>query len=295
VSAKKLLARIVHNEGKRGLNKFKVINCKGIVPQEVSDQLFGGDIGKSLLEDCMGGTVVVDEVGHLELGLQSKLLKVLQERRIPGSQYTLDVRVIFTSGQDLKKMAQVDGTFNQDLYDFIQESVLIVEPLRKRPEDIESLTSYFLRKECRKQGLLLKEFSAEVLDQFKQYDWPGNVSELNQAVQKAVLYHPKAHVINKLNKNGATPIVDLTQSSMHGLDNIPHARDFHLPLKDRVALVEREMIVAEIRRNKGNKSKAAKEMGISREALRKKLLQSDEILESLAKMAQTEAEGKKAA
>lgn len=292
---KKLLARIVHNEGKRGLNKFKVINCKGIVPQEVSDQLFGGDIGKSLLEDCMGGTVVVDEVGHLELGLQSKLLKVLQERRIPGSQYTLDVRVIFTSGQDLKKMAQVDGTFNQDLYDFIQESVLIVEPLRKRPEDIESLTSYFLRKECRKQGLLLKEFSAEVLDQFKQYDWPGNVSELNQAVQKAVLYHPKAHVINKLNKNGATPIVDLTQSSMHGLDNIPHARDFHLPLKDRVALVEREMIVAEIRRNKGNKSKAAKEMGISREALRKKLLQSDEILESLAKMAQTEAEGKKAA
>ena len=292
---KKLLARIVHNEGKRGLNKFKVINCKGIVPQEVSDQLFGGDIGKSLLEDCMGGTVVVDEVGHLELGLQSKLLKVLQERRIPGSQYTLDVRVIFTSGQDLKKMAQVDGTFNQDLYDFIQESVLIVEPLRKRPEDIESLTSYFLRKECRKQGLLLKEFSAEVLDQFKQYDWPGNVSELNQAIQKAVLYHPKAHVINKLNKNGATPIVDLTQSSMHGLDNIPHARDFHLPLKDRVALVEREMIVAEIRRNKGNKSKAAKEMGISREALRKKLLQSDEILESLTKMAQTEAEGKKAA
>lgn len=278
---KKLLARIVHNEGKRGLNKFRVVNCKGVVEQEVHDALFGGDIGKSLLEECMGGTVVIDEVGHMSLALQTELLKVLKDRRIPGSEYTIDVRVIFTSSQDLKKMAQQEGTFNLELYNFVQESVLVVEPLRKRPDDIESLTSYFLRKECRKQGLLLKEFSKEVMDQLKQYDWPGNVSELNQAVQKAVLYNPKAHVINKLNKSGATPIVDLSQSSMHGLDNIPHARDFHLPLKDRVALVEREMILAEIRRNKGNKSKAAKEMGISREALRKKLLQSDEILETL--------------
>ena len=290
---KKLLARIVHNEGKRGLNKFRVINCKGVVEQEVSDKIFGGDIGQSTLEECMGGTVVIDEVGHMGLGLQTKLLKVLQERRVPGSQYVLDVRVIFTSSQDLKKMAQADGTFNLDLYNFLQESILMVEPLRKRPEDIESLTSYFLRKECRKQGLLLKEFSEDVLNQLKEYDWPSNVSELNHAVQKAVLYNPKAHVINKLNKSGATPIVDLTKSSMHGLDNIPHARDFELPLKDRVALVEREMILAEIRRNKGNKSKAAKEMGISREALRKKLLQSDEIIESLKSA--TPDEGKKAA
>ena len=290
---KKLLARIVHNEGKRGLNKFRVINCKGVIEQEISDKIFGGDIGSSVLEDCMGGTVVIDEVGHMGLGLQTKLLKVLEERRVPGSQYALDVRVIFTSSQDLKKMAQTDGTFNLDLYNFLQESILMVEPLRKRPEDIESLTSYFLRKECRKQGLLLKEFSRDVQEQLKEYDWPGNVSELNQAVQKAVLYNPKAHVINKLNKSGAIPIVDLSQSSMHGLDNIPHARDFELPLKDRVALVEREMILAEIRRNKGNKSKAAKEMGISREALRKKLLQSDEILETLK--TETVDEGKKAA
>lgn len=281
---KKLLARIVHNEGKRGLNKFRVVNCKGVVEQEVEDQLLGGDIGKSTLEECIGGTVVIDEVGHMGLGLQSKLLKILKERRIPGSQFTLDVRIIFTSSQDLKKMAQNEGTFNLDLYNYVQESILVVEPLRKRPEDVESLTSYFLRKECRKQGLLLKEFSKEVLEQLKQYDWPGNVNELHQAVQKAVLYNPKAHVINKLNKSGATPIVDLTKSSMHGLDNIPHARNYDLPLKDRVALVEREMILAEIRRNKGNKSKAAKEMGISREALRKKLLQSDEIIQQLENM-----------
>ena len=82
---------------------------------------------------------------------------------------------------------------------------------------------------------------------------------------------------------------------MHGLDNIPHARDFELPLKDRLALVEREMILAEIRRNKGNKSKAAKEMGISREALRKKLLQSDDIMEKLTNQEAEVIDIKKAA
>ena len=278
---KNLLARIIHNEGKRGLNKFISISCKGVDPQEIEDKIFGTPEHRSALEDCKGGTLVFDEIGFLPLSLQTRIHKVLQDRQVPNSNITIDIRFIFTSSEDLKKKSQKDGDFNFDLYNYMQESILVVEPLRKRPDDIESLTSYFLRKECRKQGLLLKEFSKEVLDQLKQYDWSGNVVELRQAVQKAVLYNPKAHIINKLNKAGATPVIDLTQSGMHGLDNIPHARDFQLPLKDRVALVEREMILAEIKRNKGNKSKAAKEMGISREALRKKLLQSDEIIKML--------------
>ena len=279
---KKLLARIVHNEGKRGLNKFIVVSCKGVSEEEIEAKIFGNENIRSALEECQGGTVVFDEVGHLPLRLQTKLYKILVDRFVPESHITHDVRAIFTTSEDLRKKAQKDGEFNVDLFNFMQESILLVEPLRKRPEDIESLTSYFLRKECRKQGLLLKEFSDEILDQLKEYDWAGNVVELEQAVQKAVLYNPKAHVINKLNKTGATPVIDISQSSMHGLDAIPHARDYNLPLKERVILVEREMILAEIKRNKGNKSKAAKEMGISREALRKKLLQSDEVLAQLA-------------
>ncbi len=285
-TGKKLLARIIHNEGKRGLNKFVTIPCKGVDSAVIEEKIFGSNGNKSVLEECQGGTVVFEEIGYCDLSLQNKILTVLKERRIPGSNLTIDTRAIFTSSLDIKKMAQADGDFNFELYNYVQESILMVDPLRKRPDDVEALTSYFLRKECRKQGLLLKEFSKEVLDQLKQYDWSGNIIELEQAVQKAVLYNPKAHVINKLSKAGATPVIDLSQSSMHGLDNIPHARDFHLPLKDRVALVEREMIIAEIRRNKGNKSKAAKEMAISREALRKKLLQSDEIMQKLEDMNQ---------
>ena len=280
-TGKKLLARIIHNEGKRGLNKFSIISFKGQDSEKIEKEIFGNEEVKSVLEQCQGGTVVFDEIGHLDLKLQQKLFEVLSQRHIPGSQLTLDIRAIFTCSQDLKKMSQTDGTFNFDLYNYLQESILLVQPLRKRIDDIEELISYFLRKECRKQGLLLKEFSDEVLKQLQTYDWPSNVIELEQAVQKAVLYNPKAHVINTINKSNVIPIVDLTKASMSGLDSIPHARDFSLPLKDRVALVEREMIIAEIRRNKGNKSKAAKQMGISREALRKKLLQSDDIVATL--------------
>lgn len=271
---KKLLARIIHNEGKRGLNHFTVVSCKGIDPKELDKKLY--DPNESLLENCKGGSVVFDEVSYLNLEQQQKLLATLKNRQVENSQLTLDIRAIFTSSRDLNKLANEEGVFNVELYNYIQSSILNVDPLRKRLDDMKDLISYFLRKECRKQGLLLKEISEEVLDQFKQYDWPGNVIELENAVAKAVLYNPKAHVISKIDK-GASPIIDLSKSSMHGLDNIPHARDYSLSLKERVILVEREMIMAEIRRNKGNKSKAAKEMGISREALRKKLMQADEV------------------
>ncbi len=146
--------------------------------------------------------------------------------------------------------------------------------------DIDDPVSYFLRQECRKQGLLLKELSPELKELFNNYDWPGNVTEMEQAIEKAVLYNPKTHIITELG-NKTTPVLDLSKQGGCQLDHIPHADDHSLALKDRVCLVEREMILAEIKRHKGNKSKAATSMGISREALRKKLIMSDEIIEQL--------------
>jgi Nif-specific regulatory protein len=140
---------------------------------------------------------------------------------------------------------------------------------------------------------ILKDFSEDVREQLVNYSWPGNVNELKQAVEKAVLYNPKSHVICDLGTK-STPIIDLSKSSSLILENIPHADDSQLPLKDRVALVEREMILAEIKRHKGNKSKAAIAMGISREALRKKMLISDEIIEQL-KAPETQKQEKKVA
>jgi Nif-specific regulatory protein len=135
--------------------------------------------------------------------------------------------------------------------------------------------------ECKKQGLLLKSFSPKLIEKLKKYDWPGNIKELRLSVERAVLYNPKAHIITDIDiSDSASPLVDLSvKKRMFG--DLPFVSDHAIALKDRMAIVEREMIHSEIRRNNGNKSKAAKEMGISREALRKKLLMSTEILKNL--------------
>jgi Nif-specific regulatory protein len=177
-------------------------------------------------------------------------------------------------------MIEEEGAFNTDLYSYMCSSEVNIDPLRKRPSDVQDLLDYFLKKECRKQGLLLKEFSDVVKEQLMSYSWNGNVLELEKAVEKAVLYNPKGHIITDLGSR-SSPIIDVTKASNTMLENIPHADNPSVPLKDRVALVERELIIAEIKRHKGNKSKAATAMGISREALRKKMLISDEILETL--------------
>ncbi len=277
---KKLFARIVHNEGKRGLNPFITISCKGVDEATLAAQVFGGNGTISKLEECVGGTLVFEEISFMPLAMQVKLAEVLKARRIPGSNITLDVRTLFTSSKNLKMMVEEEGTFNPDLYSTISTAEVNIDPLRKRVLDIDDILNFNLKKECRKQGLLLKEFSDIVKEQFQSYAWPQNVKELEKAVEKAVLYNPKAHVITDLG-NKASPIIDITKSSTCMLENIPHADDFSIPLKDRVALVEREMILSEIKRHRGNKSKAATSMGISREALRKKMLMSDEIVEGI--------------
>jgi two-component system response regulator HydG len=279
-TGKKLFARIVHNEGKRGLAPYFVISCKGVDEETLSKEIFGTETQKSKLEDCIGGTVVFDEISFMPLHMQLKLLKVLNDRRIPGSHISLDIRPIFTTSKNLKQLIEEEGVFNPDLHTFMCSSEVNIDPLRKRTMDIDDIIQACLRKECRKQGLLLKDFSDVVKEQLLNYAWPGNVTEVEKAVEKAVLYNPKSHVITDLGSK-SSPIIDITKTANCLLENIPHADDSSIPLKDRVALVEREMILSEIKRHRGNKSKAATSMGISREALRKKMLMSDEIIEGL--------------
>jgi two-component system, NtrC family, response regulator HydG len=279
-NGKRLIAQILHNEGKRGLHPYHLINCQGVESEELEKVIY------QKLEECAGGSVAFGEISYLSLGLQQKLLHCLKERRAPGSQISLDVRVIATSSVDLKSLCE-DNKFNPELLSYFSSSEMNIEPLRKRKADIEDLTAYFLRKECRKQGLLLKELSPQLKEVFQQYNWPGNVTELEQVIEKAVLYNPKTHIITELGSK-TTPILDVSKHGGCNLDHIPHADDATLALKDRVCLVEREMILSEIKRHKGNKSKAAMTMGISREALRKKLIMSDEIIEQLKNKSQPE-------
>ncbi len=278
---KSLYAKIIHIEGQRGLKKFETVDCQDSNKQKVADELWGNDESSKLVK-AQGGIVYLREIGHLPYELQEKLFQVLVDRRVPGSKLALDNRIICSTSMDLGKMVD-EGKFHRNLLETISKAYIFIEPLRRRLDDLNLLMEYFLKIECKNHGLLMKQFEVSVIKKMCEYDWPGNVSELKKCVERAVLYNPKTHMITDVEMDStAAPILDLSaKKRMFG--DIPFVTDFHIPLKDRVTLVEIEMIKSEIKRNNGNKSKAAKEMGISREALRKKMHAGRAVLEELQK------------
>ncbi|WP_127717467.1 sigma 54-interacting transcriptional regulator [Halobacteriovorax sp. HLS] len=277
---KKLFAKIIHHEGCRGLKGYEVIRCEEPKRDELHKELWGTGEGECVFNRVAGGTVVLHNITALSIDEQRELYSVLSNRKVPGTIVSIDVRVIATADKDLGDLVD-KGEFDRDLYEYLSKAFINMEPLRRRIDDIDLLVDYFLKIECKKQGLLLKNFSPKAMEKFKDYDWPGNITELRKCIERAVLYNPKAHIITEVAiDNSASPLLDISvKQRMFG--EVPHVTDYKLPLKERVALIEREMILAEIKRNNGNKSKAAKEMGISREALRKKLLQSSQVLETV--------------
>lgn len=277
---KSLYANIIHAEGQRGLRNIETVNCASKDKATLERELFGPSESDSVFTKCQGGTVILKEVSKLPLMFQKRLAQVVREHGLPGSSFSVDARIIATTTGDLGQMVD-EGEFDRELYEYLSKAFIHIEPLRRRMDDIDQLVDYFFKIECKQQGLLLKSFSPKALEKLKDYDWPANIRELKICVERAVMYNPKAHVISEVPfENTASPLVDSTaKQRMFG--EIPHTHDHHIALKDRVALVEREMILQEIKRCNGNKSKAAKEMGISREALRKKLLLSDEVLQQI--------------
>ncbi len=277
---KSLYAKILHNEGKRGLNNFVIVDCESKDFNKLEKTLFGPDEQQCAFTSITNGTVILHEVHNLSFEWQDRLLEVFKNNGLSESKVSIDSRIISTSSKDLGE-AVIKGEFNKELYEYLSRAFVFIEPLRRRMDDLEMLADYFLKLECKKQGLLLKNFSPKAMDKMKEHDWPANVKELKKCIERAVLYNPKSHILTEVVfENDSIPLTDAVgKKRMFGA--IPFVSDFSIPLKDRLALVEREMIMAEIKRNNGNKSKAAKEMGISREALRKKLLTSDRILTDL--------------
>lgn len=277
---KSLYAKILHVEGQRGLKAFEIVHCEEKDQEAIGRELFGPDEKECKLITCQGGTLQLHEIWALSMKNQKKLFNIIRDRHIPDTKFSPDVRIVATSTKDLGQLV-TNGEFDRELYEYISKATVFIEPLRRRNEDLDMLVDYFLKMECKKQGLLLKSFAPKLMEKLKKYDWPGNVKELKLCVERAVLYNPKAHVITDIEiEDSASPLVDISEKKrMFG--DLPFVSDHNISLKDRVSLIEREMIHAEIRRCNGNKSKAAKEMGISREALRKKLLMSTDILKTL--------------
>lgn len=275
---KTLFSKIVHYEGKRGLSSFDIVDCT-LPADELEEMLFSKN---SKLISVKDGSLVFRQIERLPDSLQIRLYNTLVQRRIENCVYSLDFRFMATTSKDLTTEVK-EGRFNRDLFEVINKTYIVIPPLRDRLDDIDCLVDYFMKVECKKHGLLLKQVSSKVMKKLKNYDWPENIQELQLCIERGVLYNPRSHIINSFDlTDSVTPLVNINSKKQLFGSNA-HAIDSDLALKDRVLLVEKEMILSEIRRHGGNKSKAAKAMQISREALRKKLIQAEVIEERLNK------------
>jgi len=198
-TGKELVARSIHRHSARAGKPFVAINCAAITETLLESELFGHEKGaftgavtqqKGKLEVADGGTVFLDEVGELAVGLQAKLLRVLQERefeRVGGRQpVRVDIRVIAATNRDLKSAIR-DKIFRQDLYYRLNVVSVTLPPLRSRREDIPLLAMHFTNNHARKARRKVKGIAEEALAYLMKYDWPGNVRELENAIERAVV------------------------------------------------------------------------------------------------------------
>jgi PAS domain S-box-containing protein len=201
-TGKELIARAIHKGSRRAQRAFVSVNCAALAPSLISSELFGHEKGAftgatqrrvGRFELANGGTLFLDEVGELPLDTQISLLRVLQERefeRVGGKErIKVDVRIIAATNRDLN-VAQADGTFRSDLFYRLNVFPIQVPPLRERREDIAMLLEYFLRRYAKQAGKVFRSIDRHTLNFFREYDWPGNIRELQNVVERSVILSP---------------------------------------------------------------------------------------------------------
>ena len=198
-TGKELIARSIHNQSPRVAEMFQAVNCAAINENLLESELFGHEKGsftgahaekKGLFEVADRGTLFLDEIGELDIGMQAKLLRALQEReirRVGGTRtMKVDVRVVAATNRDLRAMVG-DGRFRDDLYYRINVLSVDVPPLRERRDDIPVLIDYFLKKHTRNTSRLVRGLTPETRRLMMGYSWPGNVRQLESAIERAIL------------------------------------------------------------------------------------------------------------
>jgi len=198
-TGKELIARAIHNQSPRSSEMFQAVNCAAINENLLESELFGHERGsftgahaekKGLFEVADRGTLFLDEIAELDIGMQAKLLRALQEhkvRRVGGThEIAVDVRVVAATNRDLRAMV-ADGRFRDDLYYRINVLSIDVPPLRERREDIPVLIDFFLKKHTRNTSRLVRGLTPDTRKMMVDYGWPGNVRQLESAIERAIL------------------------------------------------------------------------------------------------------------
>jgi DNA-binding NtrC family response regulator len=277
-SGKELVARYLHAHSARAGGPFVELNCSAIPEQLLESELYGHEKGaftdakrfrKGLFELADGGTLLLDEIGEMAPGLQSKLLRVLESRtfrRVGGQvDITVDVRVVAATHRDLKR-AVADGRFREDLYFRLNVVPIDLPPLRERVEDIRLLADHFAARFCRELGRAAVRLDAGALEALSAYAWPGNVRELRNVIERVVLLEADDVILPEhLPAEIAGPRARSGGPAAAGGDPFPAG--VVRPLND----VEQLAIEHALRVCDGNKTRAAQALGISRQTLRTKL------------------------
>jgi DNA-binding NtrC family response regulator len=280
-TGKDLVAKAIHYGSQRAEGPFVAVNCAALPATLIESELFGYEKGaftdakarkEGLFEQAEGGTLLLDEIGELELSLQAKLLRVLEEgafRRVGGlKDIPLDVRVLAASNRDLKAESEA-GRFRLDLYYRLSIIQIDIPPLRERGDDVLLLSQHYIDtigarlKRNRVTGL-----SAEAQEVFRKYDWPGNVRELRNVIERALILEDADKITTEYLPGGLLSPSRVAQTS--AADAV--STRFVLP-EEGISLDEAELSFVQqaIERSGGNQTRAAELLGISRDQLRYRL------------------------
>jgi len=274
-TGKEMVARAIHMASKRSMSKMVAVNCAALPENLIEAELFGhskgaftGAVGARIgrFEQAHHGTIFLDEVGEIPLEVQAKLLRVLQQRELQrlGSSENIqvDVRVLAASNADLETAMQ-HKRFREDLFYRLNVIPVHVAPLRQRSSDIPLLADHFIEKICSREGLPEKRLSADAIDWLCNYGWPGNVRQLEHAIEKAVslsgdretLYLGDFQLTAK-----ASPVPIDTSAAFAGADS-------PLNYEQVIAGMEKRLLEEALRKCGGNKAKTAAMLGMKRTTL----------------------------
>jgi two-component system response regulator HydG len=267
---KELVARTIHQLSKRRARPFVVVDCGTLVETLFESEMFGHTKGsftgavqttQGKFELANGGTIFLDEITNITVNMQSRLLRVIQEREISkvGSleRIRVDVRVISATNRDLAKEIQ-EGRFREDLFYRLNVVPIHLPPLRERREDVPILASYFLGQLSKNRQQKSPRISDEAMRFLEQHDWPGNVRELRNTIERAMV-------------TCADDVIGLDNLSASGSSLEAAAGGRASPERGALAESEKREIVRVLKRFKGHKQKAAEFLGINRKTLREKI------------------------
>lgn len=271
-SGKELIARSIHDSSNnRSSSQFVAVNCAAIPAHLLESELFGhekgsftGAIEKHIgkFEQASGGTLLLDEITEMAPALQAKLLRAIQEKEIErvggNGAIKIDTRIVVTSNKDLKA-AVAEGQFRQDLYYRLYVIHLEVPPLRERKDDIELLSKFYLKRFLAEFGRGPMQLTSEAVERLRRYPWPGNVRELQNIIQRAIL----------MAQDDVITGADLPLSN--GVKKANESWILALPIGRQMREVETHFIIETLKSHQGNRTHAAKTLGISLRTLRNKI------------------------